>query len=72
MTKEEDYRKTAAEVVELANHTADSGDKGRRLALAERWLDLADRARRRAGRSSRATRFHPLIERKLSPRIDPD
>jgi hypothetical protein len=71
MTKEQDYRKSAAETVELANHTANSRDKGRRLALAEKWLDLADRARQSADGNVRPARLHPLVARKL-PRPDPD
>ena len=44
MTKEDDYRQSAAETMELAGR-APISDKGRLLALAEAWLDLAERAR---------------------------
>jgi hypothetical protein len=47
MSKEDDYRRNAADAVELANRAASSSDKSRLLALAEGWLDLADRAHRR-------------------------
>jgi hypothetical protein len=44
MTKENDYRNNAAETIELASRAASSADKGHLLALAEKWLDPADRA----------------------------
>jgi hypothetical protein len=70
MAKEDDYRISAAETVELANHTANSGDKGRLLSLAERWLALADRAHRRHDRKARPAQLHPLVEQKLPLRQD--
>jgi hypothetical protein len=65
MTKEEDYRKNAAESVELAHRAGSSADKGRLLAMAEAWLDLADRARRLARQHVRKVREHPLIQAKF-------
>ena len=66
MTKEDDYRRNAAETLKLASRAASSGDKGRLLSLAEKWLDLAERtrdlARRRAGR---VRVLHPLIHAKM-------
>jgi hypothetical protein len=56
MSKEDDYRKNAAEAVELANRAASTGDKSRLLALAERWLDLADRAHRSVRARARGSR----------------
>jgi hypothetical protein len=44
MTKEDDYRQNAADTVDLARRAGTSTDKGRLLALAEKWLDLAERA----------------------------
>jgi hypothetical protein len=45
MNKEDDYRRNAADTVQLAQRASSSEDKGRLLKLAEAWLDLADRAR---------------------------
>jgi hypothetical protein len=47
VTNEDDYRMKAAETLDLANRASTSADKGRLVALAEKWLDLADRAHRR-------------------------
>jgi hypothetical protein len=46
MTKEDDYRTNAAKTIELASRANSSADKGHLLSLAEKWLDLADRAHR--------------------------
>jgi hypothetical protein len=46
MTKENDYRQNAADVLLLAQQTSSTSDKRRLLRLAEAWLDLADRARK--------------------------
>jgi hypothetical protein len=52
MSKEDNYRQSAADAMGLANRAASTSDKSRLLGLAERWLDLADRAHRRfRGRS---------------------
>ncbi len=61
MTKEEDYRKNAAETVDLAHRAVSSTDKSRLLGLAENWLDLADRAARLT------TRFGPKQQPDLRP-----
>lgn len=42
MTKEDDYRKNAAETVELASRATNTADKGHLLSLAKKLLDLAD------------------------------
>jgi hypothetical protein len=44
MSKAAEYRDNAAEVMDLANRAGTVGDKSRLLALAEKWLALADRA----------------------------
>jgi hypothetical protein len=44
MSKAVEYRDNAAEVMDLANRAGPAGDKGRLLALAEKWLALADRS----------------------------
>lgn len=48
MSKEADYRKSAAQSMELASHSATLADRYRLFALAGRWLDLAERAHRLA------------------------
>jgi hypothetical protein len=50
MSKEEEYRGNAAELVGLAERAATSADKARLLGVAEAWLDLAERIRRVASR----------------------
>lgn len=61
MSKEDDYRENAAETVDLANRAGTVREKGRLLALAEKWLDLADRAHSYALGGGRKFRQHPLI-----------
>jgi hypothetical protein len=69
MTKEDDYRRNAADTIQLAHRASSSWDKGRLLKLAEAWLDLADRAHR-ATRNMRApTILHPLVEEKIDRHI---
>jgi hypothetical protein len=65
MNKEDDYRRNAADTMQLAQRASSSEDKGRLLTLAEAWLDLADRARRTAKRLRRPSVLHPLIQKKL-------
>jgi hypothetical protein len=70
MSKEDDYKLNAARTVNLANRASTVADKGHLLDLAEKWLDLADRAqavRQRSERHKAAPREHPLLRRKLSP-----
>lgn len=61
MTKEDDYRRNAAETIDLANRAVSSADKSRLLRLAENWLDLADRTTRLT------RRFGPTQEPELRP-----
>jgi hypothetical protein len=65
MTKEDDYRNNAARTIELASRAESKEDKGHLLALAEKWLDLADRAHRSTKRFSIKHRDHPLVDAKL-------
>ena len=60
-----DYRRSAAEAVDLAHRAASMADKRRLLAIAEAWLDLADRAHRVTLRHIRSVQEHPLIRAKL-------
>lgn len=65
MSRELDYRENAAETFELANRASTMPDKGRLLRLADRWLDLADRAQRLANHLDSVSSEHPLIRQKL-------
>jgi hypothetical protein len=66
MTKEDDYRQNAVETVDLANKASTFEGKARLLALAEKWVDLADRVHRSArSRISKLRDLHPLIRKKL-------
>jgi hypothetical protein len=65
MTKEDDYRTNAAQSIELASRAGSSADKGHLLSLAEKWLDLADRAHRLTKRLGAKHRGHPLVDSKL-------
>jgi hypothetical protein len=42
MAKQEEYRNYARGAVRLASNASSTAKKGLLLALAERWLDLAD------------------------------
>jgi hypothetical protein len=53
MAEEDDYRRHAAELFRLAKSASTPADKGRLLALADAWLDLADGATRLAKRYRR-------------------
>jgi hypothetical protein len=65
MTKEDDYRRNAANSMQLAQRASSCEDKGRLLRLTEAWLELADRAHTVAKRLRRPTFLHPLIQKKL-------
>jgi hypothetical protein len=72
MTQEDKYRQYAADLVRLAQKACASADKGRLLALAEAWLDLA------GGLGARVKRHRPRRVRILpikdldGSRLDPD
>jgi hypothetical protein len=65
VTTESDCRKNAATLVDLASRATTAADKGRLLASAEAWLDLADRVHKMARRRVRMIGEHPLISTKL-------
>jgi hypothetical protein len=70
---ETEYRRNAAETVQLAQRAPTVADKSRLLALAEAWLDLADRARQVASRRiRRPANVHPLVREKLDPYTEPN
>lgn len=56
MGKEQDYRLTAAEMVDRAHKATTAIDKRRLLGLAEKWLDLAERSERAAAQPQAAVR----------------
>jgi hypothetical protein len=68
MTKQDDYRRNAAKTIELANRASSSADKSHLLSLAEKWLDLADRAHRVTRRLGVKPRGLPLVDAKLGIR----
>jgi hypothetical protein len=72
MTKQTEYRANAANSIELANRASSMSDKGRLLELAEKWLDLADRAHRLRRRLSPSPWQHPLLRSKLGDEKYPD
>ena len=65
MGKEQDYRVTAAEIVDLAHKATAALDKRRLLRLAEKWLDLAERSERLATRPQCQIDEHPLVRKML-------
>lgn len=65
MAKEDDYRRYAAETIDLASRANSTSDKGRLLAMAEAWLDLADRAHRLARHHVGRLKEYPFLSSKL-------
>jgi hypothetical protein len=65
MSKEEDYRLTAAEIVECAQKATTVLEKRRLLRLAEMWLDLAVRSGRKTAQTQRQIVDHPLVRKTL-------
>ena len=65
MRLENEYRKHAADSLDLANRQTSSADKSRLLLMAEAWLDMADRIAKRLKRRSSVD--HPLVEKALGP-----
>ena len=60
MSKQDEYRDSAAQVFELGGARFKSNDKSHLLDLAEKWLDLADRSRQQA---TPPLTEHPLVKR---------
>ena len=67
MNREDDYRTKAAESLHRALRATSIADKGRLLAMAEAWLELADRVHKVAEPRMRDMADHPLIRSKLGP-----
>jgi hypothetical protein len=72
MMKPTEYRANAANSIELANRASSMSDKGRLLELAEKWLDLADRAHSVRRRFRPSPWQHPLLRSKLGDEKYPD
>jgi hypothetical protein len=60
MSKEDEYRRHAANTLELAQRANSPSDKARLLVMADAWLDLADRASKVARRQVPKA-VHPLL-----------
>jgi hypothetical protein len=56
MSKPDEYRGHAAGAVDLARRAATSAERARLIALAEKWLDLAEAVDARAERQARRAR----------------
>jgi hypothetical protein len=57
VTKEDEYRKHAAALLDLATRAANNADKARLLLISEPWLNLADKIARLAGRHKTTERL---------------
>jgi hypothetical protein len=66
MSKEDEYRRHAASSLELAQRSNSTSDKTRLLAMADAWLDLAERAHKAARRQvHKIKELHPLLRSKV-------
>jgi hypothetical protein len=63
--KNDEYRQFAAASLDSARRSRDDADKVRRLAMAEAWLELAERMDHVAKRELRWFADHPLVKRML-------
>ena len=70
VSKDEEYRVNATNLLWLAERAGSAADKVRLLELAESWMVLANRARSQARRSRKRSDVHPLIRQKLDPYLD--
>src|SRR5262249_21952291 len=50
MSREDEYRRHAAALLDLAKRASNDHDKKRLLVISEAWLNLADKLSRMAGR----------------------
>jgi hypothetical protein len=67
LNKEQEYRRNAAESMRLAVRMADPGDRRLLLALAERWLYLAEWRARLLRKKGVLMPEHPLVRKRLGP-----
>lgn len=67
MSKEEDYRGFAAHCLDLAKKSEETAEKSRLLAMAEAWLNLADKITRPVKRPRVRAGEHPAVNAALGP-----
>lgn len=67
VSREDDYRTFAARTLELAGRTSDLKDKSHLLAMAEAWLNLADKIARLVNRPKVRIGEHPAVRARLGP-----
>ena len=67
VSRENDYRMFAARTVELAGRTSNVKDKSHLLAMAEAWLNLADKIARLVKRPNAMIGEHPAVRARLGP-----
>jgi hypothetical protein len=63
MSKRDDYLDNAAQTLNLASHVSKLARRFRLLALAEKWVELADRShRQRKDSAEPPLEEHPLVK----------
>jgi hypothetical protein len=67
MSKEEDYRGFAARCLDLAKRSDETAEKSHLLAMAEAWLNLADKIARLVKRPRVRVGEHPAVRAVLGP-----
>jgi hypothetical protein len=67
MSMEEDYRGLAAGCLDLAKRSHETAEKLHLLAMAEAWLNLADKIARLVKRPSVRVGEHPAVRAALGP-----
>ena len=67
MSREDDYRRSAASCFDLASKAGSLGERTRLLVMAEGWLDLINRVSRLATRQISGT-DHPQVRAALGAR----
>ncbi len=65
VSREDDYRRFAAGCLELAGRTSNLKDKSHLLAVAEAWLNLADKIARLVSRPKLSIGEHPAVTARL-------
>jgi hypothetical protein len=65
VTREDDYRRFAAQTLDLAGRTSDLKDKSHLLAMTEAWLNLADKVARLVKRPKVSVGEHPAVSARL-------
>jgi len=65
VTREDDYRRFAAQALDLACRTSNLKDKSHLLAMTEAWLNLADKIARLVKRPKASIGEHPAVSARL-------